>query len=213
MDEGRVAEFDVPYLLLQRRDSQFRKLVEQTGKSETMQLLDIAKKAYENMKSGRNQGVIPEEIKPEISDLVEDTSESKSNSSDFGGKKSVDLERSDSIDKDEDASKGDDQQQQEEVSRKSEDALTDAENDQKDMQADIDHEEGISNDEQDSEKSGLLLEKQDDSCEDKTVTTKSDDTEKPDVEDTNEDVNDEEREVVEEADEIQESQALLKKDS
>ena len=66
LDEGHVAEFDVPYILLQKRDSQLRKLVEQTGKSETAQLLDIAKKAFEKRKSDGKVEVGLEEIDPVI---------------------------------------------------------------------------------------------------------------------------------------------------
>lgn len=47
LDEGKIKEFDAPYQLLQKSEGVLRKLVEQTGKTETMHLLDIAKTAYE----------------------------------------------------------------------------------------------------------------------------------------------------------------------
>lgn len=47
LDEGKINEFDAPYQLLQKSEGMLRKLVEQTGKAETMHLLDIAKTAYE----------------------------------------------------------------------------------------------------------------------------------------------------------------------
>ncbi|KAL4220738.1 Multidrug resistance-associated protein 4 [Mactra antiquata] len=46
LDEGSVMEFEAPYLLLQKEEGMFRKLVEQTGKAETTDLLEIAKTAY-----------------------------------------------------------------------------------------------------------------------------------------------------------------------
>ncbi|XP_053404593.1 ATP-binding cassette sub-family C member 4-like isoform X3 [Mercenaria mercenaria] len=47
LDEGKILEFDAPYLLLQKTGGMLRKLVEQTGKSETVHLVEIAKTAYE----------------------------------------------------------------------------------------------------------------------------------------------------------------------
>ncbi|XP_060582248.1 ATP-binding cassette sub-family C member 4-like isoform X3 [Ruditapes philippinarum] len=50
LDDGKVVEFDVPYKLLQSSNSTLRKLVEQTGKSETIHLMEIAKTAFEKSK-------------------------------------------------------------------------------------------------------------------------------------------------------------------
>ena len=46
LDEGKVIEFEPPYILLQRSNSFLYKLVEQTGKAEALHLLEIAKAAY-----------------------------------------------------------------------------------------------------------------------------------------------------------------------
>lgn len=53
MDEGEIVEFDRPYALMQKKGGLLRKLVEQTGKAETANLLDIAKQAQGKLdKSG-----------------------------------------------------------------------------------------------------------------------------------------------------------------
>ena len=46
MDAGRIAEFDEPHLLLQRPDSIFRAIVEQTGPDTTALLKNMAFQAY-----------------------------------------------------------------------------------------------------------------------------------------------------------------------
>ncbi|KAF7993145.1 hypothetical protein HCN44_005926 [Aphidius gifuensis] len=48
MDNGRMAEFDHPYILLQNNTGQFTSLVKETGRSMTDQLLRVAKEAYHN---------------------------------------------------------------------------------------------------------------------------------------------------------------------
>ena len=49
MSEGEISEFDKPYLLLQNEDSLLYKMVEQTGKTESANLLDIAHRSYLNV--------------------------------------------------------------------------------------------------------------------------------------------------------------------
>ena len=46
MDDGKVIEFNAPYLLLQNSASFLSKLVEQTGKAEALHLMEIAKAAF-----------------------------------------------------------------------------------------------------------------------------------------------------------------------
>lgn len=46
LDDGKVIEFDAPYLLLQKPGGFLYKLVEQTGKAEALHLMEIAKAAY-----------------------------------------------------------------------------------------------------------------------------------------------------------------------
>lgn len=48
MDAGVAVEFDVPFLLLQNKDSVFRKMVEELGPQEHERLLGIAKEKYMN---------------------------------------------------------------------------------------------------------------------------------------------------------------------
>lgn len=51
MDEGQVKEFDSPYILLQRKDSIFSKLVELTGTAQAAQLSALAKQSFELRRS------------------------------------------------------------------------------------------------------------------------------------------------------------------
>ena len=46
LDEGRLVEFDEPYLLLQNKDSLFSQMVEHTSKHLATNLYDVARKAY-----------------------------------------------------------------------------------------------------------------------------------------------------------------------
>ena len=46
LDEGKVIEFNAPYVLLQKTEGFLRKLVDQTGKAEALHLMEIAKAAY-----------------------------------------------------------------------------------------------------------------------------------------------------------------------
>lgn len=46
MEGGRMLEFDHPHSLLQREDSHFLKMVEETGPAITIQLKDIAYESY-----------------------------------------------------------------------------------------------------------------------------------------------------------------------
>ena len=46
LDDGKVIEFDAPYLLLQNSNSFLYKLVEQTGKAEALHLMEIAEAAF-----------------------------------------------------------------------------------------------------------------------------------------------------------------------
>jgi len=53
LDDGEIVDFDVPHKLLQRKSSLLRQLVEQTGKSETANLVEIARRAFENRNNSR----------------------------------------------------------------------------------------------------------------------------------------------------------------
>ena len=48
MDSGRVAEYDIPHLLLQKPQGHFTKMVEETGPSMTNNLREIARITHEN---------------------------------------------------------------------------------------------------------------------------------------------------------------------
>lgn len=54
MDTGTAVEFDEPYLLLQKRDGTFRKMVEALGSHEFERLLSIARDKFKN---SRNKGI------------------------------------------------------------------------------------------------------------------------------------------------------------
>ena len=47
LDEGKVIEFDEPYLLLQNPESLFYQMVEHTGKSSAAKLNEVARQTYE----------------------------------------------------------------------------------------------------------------------------------------------------------------------
>ena len=49
LDQGRIVEFDQPYLLLQSQASVFGVMVEEAGKSEAAKLFAIAKTKYLEM--------------------------------------------------------------------------------------------------------------------------------------------------------------------
>ncbi|XP_052217717.1 ATP-binding cassette sub-family C member 4-like isoform X4 [Dreissena polymorpha] len=65
LHDGEIEEFDAPHLLLQKPEGLLRKLVEQTGKTETTNLIEIARKSYEN----KNRDDINEEV--QASNLAE----------------------------------------------------------------------------------------------------------------------------------------------
>ena len=65
MDAGTIAEFDEPYVLIQRPGSRFRDIVDQTGKENVALLEDIARKAYER-KRGRSLGKDDEDQLEEV---------------------------------------------------------------------------------------------------------------------------------------------------
>ena len=46
LDEGKLVEFDEPYLLLQNEDSLFSKMVEHTSKHLSTNLYDVARQAF-----------------------------------------------------------------------------------------------------------------------------------------------------------------------
>ena len=46
LDEGKLVEFDEPYLLLQNKDSLFSKMVEHTSKHLATNLYDVARQAF-----------------------------------------------------------------------------------------------------------------------------------------------------------------------
>lgn len=66
LEEGSIVEFDEPYLLLQKSDGVLRKLVDQTGKTETMHLVDIAKTAFQKLHDN--------EVLDSVEDYVKSTS-------------------------------------------------------------------------------------------------------------------------------------------
>ncbi|XP_053404605.1 ATP-binding cassette sub-family C member 4-like [Mercenaria mercenaria] len=52
LEDGTVVEFDVPYLLLQNTDSLLLKMVEETGESAAIHLIQVAKASYERKQAG-----------------------------------------------------------------------------------------------------------------------------------------------------------------
>lgn len=46
MDEGEIAEFDAPYILLQSNNGLFRKLVDRNGTSQASKLKQLAHENY-----------------------------------------------------------------------------------------------------------------------------------------------------------------------
>lgn len=58
LDEGKLAEFDEPYLLLKNPETLFYKMAEQTGKSSAAKLLETARQAYEMRHEGSMDSVI-----------------------------------------------------------------------------------------------------------------------------------------------------------
>ncbi len=46
LSDGRIVEFEAPYLLLQKKESYFSQMVEQTGKQEAGRLFGIAREAH-----------------------------------------------------------------------------------------------------------------------------------------------------------------------
>ena len=46
LDEGKLVEFDEPYLLLQKDDSLFSQMVEHTSKQLSTNLYEVARQAY-----------------------------------------------------------------------------------------------------------------------------------------------------------------------
>jgi len=59
LDDGQIVEFDTPYILMQKTEGLLHQLVEQTGKSETANLLGIAKNAQERSdNSGKRRSML-----------------------------------------------------------------------------------------------------------------------------------------------------------
>ncbi|XP_038065585.1 multidrug resistance-associated protein 4-like [Patiria miniata] len=54
LDAGQLIEFDEPYVLLQKEDSIFSKMVQETGKAEAVKLLQIARKTSSTLKTLTN---------------------------------------------------------------------------------------------------------------------------------------------------------------
>lgn len=48
LDQGKLVEYEVPYVLLQNSESLFSKYVQQTGSENTRALFEIAEEAYIN---------------------------------------------------------------------------------------------------------------------------------------------------------------------
>ena len=46
LDAGRLVEFDEPYILLQKEDSLFTMMVQESGKAEEAKLVEVAKDKY-----------------------------------------------------------------------------------------------------------------------------------------------------------------------
>ncbi|XP_077294803.1 putative multidrug resistance-associated protein lethal(2)03659 [Arctopsyche grandis] len=63
MDAGTAVEFDHPHILLQNEDGVFRSMVNQTGKTMSESLIEIAKQCYENLHSKNNAKAITLEKK------------------------------------------------------------------------------------------------------------------------------------------------------
>ncbi|WAR23542.1 ABCC3-like protein, partial [Mya arenaria] len=47
LDDGKIVEFDAPYLLVTKPDGLFKRLVEQTGRGDTAFLVDVARNTFE----------------------------------------------------------------------------------------------------------------------------------------------------------------------
>ncbi|XP_052782620.1 ATP-binding cassette sub-family C member 4-like isoform X3 [Mya arenaria] len=47
LDDGKIEEFDAPFMLLKKKDGLLKRLVEQTGRAENANLVEIARIAYE----------------------------------------------------------------------------------------------------------------------------------------------------------------------
>ena len=66
LDSGELLEFDQPHALLQRPEGMLSKLVEQTGKTEAAQLIEIAKKHFKQRRISGADGHVtfasPEEL-------------------------------------------------------------------------------------------------------------------------------------------------------
>ena len=76
LDDGKVIEFNAPYLLLQNSDGFLYKLVEQTGKAEALHLMEMAKAAFNKeelpvSKPDRNVTIV-ENPAAEKDDLIDD---------------------------------------------------------------------------------------------------------------------------------------------
>ena len=68
--EGKIKEFDEPYMLLQDENTYFSKMVEQTGKSESEDLLEIAKTAYFIRNQPDPSSVIPESQRSHLNSYI-----------------------------------------------------------------------------------------------------------------------------------------------
>jgi len=71
LDNGRLREFDEPYLLLQNRLSLFSRLVEQTGFITAAALTKAARKAYELRHESENTfDIIPDSVRSHLSSYI-----------------------------------------------------------------------------------------------------------------------------------------------
>ena len=70
LDNGRLKEFEEPHLLLQNKYSYFYKLVEQTGSISAAQLVEVARKAYEQRHKPQTHESVPDEVRTHLSSYI-----------------------------------------------------------------------------------------------------------------------------------------------
>lgn len=73
LDEGRLVEFDEPYLLLQKKNSIFTQMVEQTNANAAAGLYEVARRAYKLRHEGPagQEGEADEETNSDLDDDFE----------------------------------------------------------------------------------------------------------------------------------------------
>ena len=70
LQEGKIVEFDEPYILLQDESSLLFKMIEQTGKEESEHLLTIAQEAYFIRNQPNPAAIIPDSERTELTSNI-----------------------------------------------------------------------------------------------------------------------------------------------